>query len=91
MLSTTCPACGRRHRARRHRAPPDAPLLAMIERAIAAERARRTPRPAARLVLRADLRDAAGEPRPCLVEPGKPPRAYPTIQAALAALSGGAA
>lgn len=41
----------------------------------------------ARLVLRADLPDADGEPRACLVIPGRRlPLAFPNIPAALAAL-----
>lgn len=44
--------------------------------------------PAPRLTLRADLRDAEGQPRPCLILPGrKLPIAFPTISAALAALA----
>jgi hypothetical protein len=43
--------------------------------------------PAPRLTLRDDLRDASGEPRPCLTWPGRMlPLAFPTIGAALAAL-----
>lgn len=42
----------------------------------------------ARLLLRADLRDADGEPRACLAIPGRrSPLAFPSIPAALAALA----
>jgi hypothetical protein len=45
------------------------------------------PAPVARLVLRDDLRDADGAPRACIVFPGRrAPLAFPTIEAALAAL-----
>ena len=41
-----------------------------------------------RLILRADLRDADGEPRACLAIPGRRlPLAFPSIPAALAALT----
>ncbi|MDO9501997.1 MAG: hypothetical protein Q7J52_18010 [Falsiroseomonas sp.] len=41
----------------------------------------------ARLLLRADLRDADGEPRACIAIPGwRLPLAYPNLRAALAAL-----
>ena len=41
-----------------------------------------------RLILRADLRDADGEPRACLSIPGRRlPLAFPSIPAALAALA----
>ena len=46
-------------------------------------RQRRCP---ARLILRADLTDAEGEPRACIAEPGKPLRAFRNLTAALAAL-----
>lgn len=40
-----------------------------------------------RLVLRVDLRDGEGEPRPCIVWPGRAtPLAFPSIPPALAAL-----
>ena len=43
---------------------------------------------APRLILRADLRDADGEPRACLSIPGRRlPLAFPSIPAALAALA----
>jgi len=42
---------------------------------------------AARIVLRADLRDAEGEPRACIAIPGRPPLAFPSISAAYAALN----
>jgi hypothetical protein len=42
----------------------------------------------ARIVLRDDLRDADGEPRACIVIPGRRlPLAFPNIPAALAALA----
>jgi hypothetical protein len=41
----------------------------------------------ARLVLRHDLRDAAGEPRACLTLPRRLPLAFPSLPAALAALA----
>lgn len=42
---------------------------------------------APRLTLRDDIRDAEGQPRPCLSWPGRmPPMAFPSISAALAAL-----
>lgn len=40
----------------------------------------------ARLYLRADLRDAEGEPRACIAAPGGPLRAFPSLSTALAAL-----
>jgi hypothetical protein len=52
--------------------------------------ARHQPRPtgAAHVVLRDDLRDANGEPRACIVIPGRRlPLAFPSIPAALAALA----
>ena len=48
---------------------------------------RRPRRGAARLFLRTNLRDADGEPRACIVTPGEPVRAYPSLPAALAALA----
>lgn len=46
------------------------------------------PATGARIVLRDDLRDAEGEPRACLVIPGRRlPLAFPSIPAALAALA----
>lgn len=43
---------------------------------------------AARIVIRADLRDAEGEPRACIAIPGqRAPMAFPSISAALAALA----
>ena len=43
---------------------------------------------APRLMLRDDLRDAEGQPRPCLTLPGRAlPSAFPSITAALAALA----
>lgn len=40
----------------------------------------------ARLILRADLTGAEGEPRACITRPGKPLRAFRSLPAALAAL-----
>ncbi|HEV7267244.1 MAG TPA: hypothetical protein VGN83_20365 [Falsiroseomonas sp.] len=41
-----------------------------------------------RLTLRDDLRDADGQPRPCLTWPGRGlPVAFPSVSAALAALA----
>ena len=37
--------------------------------------------------LRFDLLDAEGQPRACIVTPGEPVRAYPSLPAALAALA----
>lgn len=46
------------------------------------------PAPRASIVLRDDLRDAEGEPRACIVIPGRRlPLAFPNIPAALAALA----
>lgn len=43
--------------------------------------------PIPRIMLRDDLRNADGEPRPCITWPGrKTPIAFPSISAALAAL-----
>ena len=81
MTTTTCPTCGRRHRLRR--AMPHAPLplfawAASNQRIVSS---------GARLLLRADMLDAEGEPRACISIPGqRVPLAYPTIAAALAAL-----
>ncbi len=53
-----------------------------------AARRQRSAAPAPRLILRADLRDADGEPRACLAIPGRRlPLAFPSIPAALAALA----
>jgi hypothetical protein len=82
-----CPCCGR---PRTPRAKPirPAPLLDWIERHQAAERGGRPVTTGARLMLRYDLRDAAGEPRACIVIPGRRlPLAFPSIPAALAALA----
>lgn len=44
-------------------------------------------KPAAKLVLRDDLRDADGQPRACIALPGRRlPIAFPSLGAALAAL-----
>ncbi len=79
--TTTCPTCGRRRRLRRAMTPAPLPLFTW---------AAQHPRPramGARLLLRADLRDAEGEPRACIAIPGqRVPLAYPNITAALAAL-----
>jgi hypothetical protein len=61
-------------------APASLPLFAW---GAANQRPRRCP---ARLFLRADLRDAEGEPRACIATPGEPLRAFPSLPAALAAL-----
>ncbi len=82
-----CTCCGRRHRARA-KSPRPAPLLDWIEAKRHAARARRPAPTGAKLVLRHDLRDAAGEPRACLALPGHLPRAFASVQAALAALAG---
>lgn len=81
-----CPCCGRRRRARARIIRP-APLLDWIEREKAIAAARASAPTGARLLLRHDLRDAAGEPRACLAFPGRLPMAFPTISAALAALA----
>jgi hypothetical protein len=53
-----------------------------------AARRQRIAATAPRLILRADLRDADGEPRACLTIPGRRlPLAFPNIPAALAALA----
>jgi hypothetical protein len=53
-----------------------------------AARRQRSAASAPRLFLRADLRDADGEPRACLSIPGRRlPLAFPSIPAALAALA----
>ena len=53
-----------------------------------AARRQRIAAPAPRLILRADLRDADGEPRACLAIPGRRlPLAFPNMPAALAALA----
>jgi len=71
----------RRHRPRRHNASAPLPLFAWAAR----QHQPTAPRP--RLLLRDDLRDADGEPRFCISIPGRRlPVAYPTINAALAAL-----
>ena len=44
-------------------------------------------RSVSRLYLRFDLPDADGQPRACIVTPGEPVRAYPSLPAALAALA----
>ena len=44
-------------------------------------------RSVSRLYLRFDLPDAEGQPRACIVTPGEPVRAYPSLPAALAALA----
>lgn len=80
-----CPCCGRR-RERRAKAALNAPLLDWIERHKAVERTRRPMPPGARLMLRDDLRDAEGQPRACIVIPGRLPVAFPSIHAAYAAL-----
>lgn len=84
--TSRCPCCGRRHRPRAKVMRP-APLLDWIERHKAVERTRRPAPTGARLMLRHDLRDAAGEPRACIVMPGRLPVAFPSIPAALAALA----
>jgi hypothetical protein len=81
-----CPCCGRRRRARA-KSPRPAPLLDWIEREGHAARARRPAPNGAKLVLRHDLRDAAGEPRACLALPGHLPWAFASLPAALAALA----
>lgn len=83
--TTRCPCCGRRHRPRAKAVQP-APLLDLIELHKAKERARRPTTTGARLMLRHDLRDAAGEPRACLIIPGRLPVAFTSIHAAYAAL-----
>lgn len=84
--SLRCPCCGRRRRVRARIVRP-APLLDWIERQMAAAPARPSAATGARLVLRHDLRDAAGEPRACLALPGRLPLAFPSMPAALAALA----
>lgn len=69
-------------RARKRRGTP-APMPLFVW-AAANQRPRRS---AARLYLRTDLRDAEGQPRACIVTPGEPVRAYPSLPAALAALA----
>jgi hypothetical protein len=82
MTSLICSTCGRRHRPRRARTPAPMPLFDWHPPA-----PRRTPC-GARLMLRDDLRDAEGEPRACLVIPGRRlPVAFPSITMALAALA----
>lgn len=83
--STRCPCCGRRPRARAKIIRP-APLLDWIERQAAIAPVRASASPGARLMLRHDLRDAAGEPRACIALPGRLPLAFPSLSAALAAL-----
>ncbi|WP_270934418.1 hypothetical protein [Falsiroseomonas oryzae] len=85
--TTRCPTCGRRH-APGAKAVRPAPLLDWIERHKAAQRDRRPAPAGVRLVLRDDLRDAEGQPRACIVIPGRRlPLAFPSIPAALAALA----
>jgi len=85
--TTRCPCCGRRHTPRANIMHP-APLLDWIERQKALERPRRLAPTSARVVLRDDLRDAEGQPRACIVIPGRRlPLAFPSIPAALAALA----
>lgn len=79
--TTTCPTCGRRHRLRRAMTPTPLPLFAW------AARHPRAPAIGARLLLRADMLDAEGEPRACIAIPGqRVPLAYPNLAAALSAL-----
>ncbi|SFK99452.1 hypothetical protein SAMN02745775_113127 [Falsiroseomonas stagni DSM 19981] len=79
--TTTCPTCGRRHRLPRAMTPAPLPLFAW------AARHPRPPAIGARLLLRADMLDADGEPRACIAIPGRRvPLAYPNLAAALAAL-----
>jgi hypothetical protein len=73
----------RRRSARTPRAAAPAPLPLFAW----AARQHRQVRGAARIVLRADMRDAEGEPRACIVIPGRLPLAFPSIPAALAALA----
>lgn len=84
--SSRCPCCGRRRRARA-KIMQSAPLIDWIEQDKAIAAARASAPTGARLLLRHDLRDAAGEPRACLAFPGRLPLAFPTISAALAALA----
>lgn len=81
MTPSTFPTCERRHRRRRPAAPAPMPLFDWRlppSRPCATE---------ARLLLRDDLRDAEGNPRVCILIPGRrAPLAFPTITAALAAL-----
>ena len=78
--------CCSRPRAPRAKGMQPAPLLDWIERQTAARN--RPPATSARIVLRDDLRDAEGEPRACIVIPGRRlPLAFPSIPAALAALA----
>ncbi|WP_372620865.1 hypothetical protein [Falsiroseomonas sp.] len=85
-IGARCPCCGRLWKSRRKEQRP-APLLDWIERQKIMERQRRNTS-GARVILRDDLRDAEGQPRACLVIPGRPlPLAFPSIPAALAALA----
>lgn len=81
-----CPRCGwRRHS--RPRVIRPAPLLDWIARQKAMALARASAPAGARLMLRHDLREAAGEPPTCLALPGLVPLAFPSLSAALAALA----
>lgn len=81
QTATRCPCCGRRSRARRAAEPAPAPLLEWGARQAAVGAIR------ARVILHPALCDAAGEPRPCLLLPGRrAPVAFPNMAAALAAL-----
>lgn len=84
--TTRCPCCGRRH-APRAKALRPAPLLDFIAQIKAKDRAHRPAPTGARLMLRYDLRNADGEPRACIVRPGRAPECFLSIPAAVAALS----
>lgn len=76
------PRCGWWWRMSRRRTSTPLPLFAW------AALHHRPHSPRARIVLRDDLRDAEGEPRACIVMPGRRlPLAFPNIPAALAALA----
>jgi hypothetical protein len=70
---------------RRTTTAPHAAPLPLFEWAARRQRIAAT---APRLILRADLRDADGEPRACIAIPGRRlPLAFPNMPAALAALA----